>query len=141
MGRRAPNHAGTVVETAPRRWQGFVMVRGKRYAVRATTYELVREKLDAKIAELTGGEKVDLTEWHEWQRVRTEVLKRDGRRCRYCGGEANGIDHIVPRSAGGPHTLENVVACCNACNVRKGAHLPPNSPATTATHSAPESAG
>ncbi len=32
---------------------------------------------------------------------------------------AESIDHIVPRSRGGEHTWENVVAACRPCNVRK----------------------
>jgi len=56
---------------------------------------------------------------------RREVLRRDGYRCQYCG--TNGfltIDHVLPRSRGGPHTWDNVVAACNACNSRKGDRTP-----------------
>lgn len=30
------------------------------------------------------------------------------------------IDHVVPQSQGGPHTLENFVLSCRSCNSRKG---------------------
>src|ERR1700679_4162166 len=30
------------------------------------------------------------------------------------------LDHVIPRSRGGNSTWENLVACCHACNRRKG---------------------
>jgi 5-methylcytosine-specific restriction endonuclease McrA len=50
---------------------------------------------------------------------RRSVFARDGHRCQYCGGTAESIDHVVPRSRGGPHSWDNVVAACRPCNVRK----------------------
>ncbi len=50
---------------------------------------------------------------------RRGVFARDGHRCQYCGGAAESLDHVIPKSRGGPHTWDNVVAACRACNVRK----------------------
>lgn len=50
---------------------------------------------------------------------RRAVFARDGHRCQYCHGPAESIDHVVPRSRGGGHDWENVVAACRPCNVRK----------------------
>lgn len=50
---------------------------------------------------------------------RRAVFARDGGRCQYCGAAAESIDHVVPRAKGGPHTWENVVAACRACNTAK----------------------
>src|SRR5258706_13744299 len=50
---------------------------------------------------------------------RRAVMARDGGLCQYCGSRADSIDHVVPRSKGGAHTWENVVAACRPCNVRK----------------------
>lgn len=50
---------------------------------------------------------------------RRAVFARDGHRCQYCGAAAENIDHVVPRSKGGPHTWDNVVAACRPCNTRK----------------------
>ncbi len=50
---------------------------------------------------------------------RRGVFARDGHRCQYCSAAAESIDHVVPRSKGGTHTWENVVAACRPCNVRK----------------------
>jgi hypothetical protein len=55
-----------------------------------------------------------------WKDQRIRVLKRDNYTCAYCGLEANQVDHIIPRSAGGSHDLDNLVACCKPCNTRKG---------------------
>jgi len=55
---------------------------------------------------------------------RRAVFARDAHRCQYCGKPAENLDHVVPRSRGGPHTWENVVASCRACNARKEDRLP-----------------
>ena len=58
---------------------------------------------------------------HRWRAPlnRRSVFARDGHRCQYCGGPAESIDHVVPKSRGGEHSWENVVAACRPCNVRK----------------------
>ncbi|MGE3662894.1 MAG: HNH endonuclease [Pseudonocardia sp.] len=55
--------------------------------------------------------------------TRTGVLRRDGRRCAYCGKRADTIDHVIPRSRGGTHSWENCVAACRVCNSRKADRL------------------
>ncbi|MEM7081537.1 MAG: HNH endonuclease [Pseudomonadota bacterium] len=51
------------------------------------------------------------------------LFRRDEFRCMYCGSGLPARlltrDHIVPRSAGGEDTWENVVAACRPCNHRK----------------------
>src|SRR3954462_3162335 len=39
--------------------------------------------------------------------TRAGVLRRDGRRCAYCGRRADTIDHVIPRSRGGTHSWDN----------------------------------
>lgn len=51
------------------------------------------------------------------------LLVRDHGRCGYCGDRATTIDHVVPRSRGGAHVWENVVAACRPCNLAKGDRL------------------
>ena len=51
--------------------------------------------------------------------TRRAVFARDGWSCQYCGSSAENVDHVVPRSKGGLHSWENVVACCRRCNQRK----------------------
>lgn len=55
---------------------------------------------------------------------RRAVFLRDDHACQYCGHAAENIDHIVPRSQGGTHVWENVVAACRRCNSRKGGRTP-----------------
>ncbi len=56
--------------------------------------------------------------FEEWQ----SVLVRFGGRCAYCGSpNANTMDHVVPISKGGLHTLLNVVPACKSCNSSKKA--------------------
>lgn len=50
---------------------------------------------------------------------RRAVFARDHHSCQYCGAAAENIDHVIPRSRGGQHTWDNVVASCRACNARK----------------------
>src|ERR1700722_19585579 len=50
---------------------------------------------------------------------RRSVFARDGHRCQYCGSQAENIDHVVPKSRGGAHSWENVVAACRRCNAAK----------------------
>lgn len=47
---------------------------------------------------------------------RRGVFARDGGRCAYCSLPATSLDHVVPRSRGGLHTWDNVVAACRRCN-------------------------
>jgi len=51
--------------------------------------------------------------------TRKAVFARDGGRCAYCGAIATSIDHVVPKSRGGLHVWENVVASCGICNHTK----------------------
>jgi len=50
---------------------------------------------------------------------RRAVLVRDHFECQYCGSKAENVDHIIPKSRGGAHSWENVVAACRRCNARK----------------------
>jgi 5-methylcytosine-specific restriction endonuclease McrA len=57
---------------------------------------------------------------------RHSVLARDNYTCQYCGirNKELTIDHVIPRWAGGPHTWDNLVACCRRCNLKKGDKTP-----------------
>lgn len=50
---------------------------------------------------------------------RRAIFLRDSHRCQYCGATAENIDHVIPRSRGGVHAWDNVVAACRPCNNRK----------------------
>ena len=59
-------------------------------------------------------------------RLKVQVLMRDGNRCRICGVECSGglhnihFDHIKPWSKGGETTLENLRVICSHCNEALG---------------------
>lgn len=60
--------------------------------------------------------------------TRRNLMFRDAHTCQYCGKhppvrELN-IDHVMPRSRGGPDTWENLVTACRVCNLRKGWKTP-----------------
>ncbi len=56
---------------------------------------------------------------------RHSVLARDNYQCQYCGCAKDlTIDHVIPRWVGGPHTWDNLVACCRRCNLKKGDKTP-----------------
>lgn len=59
-------------------------------------------------------------------RLKVQVLMRDGNRCRICGVTCSEglhnihFDHIIPWSKGGETVLENLQVLCSACNEAKG---------------------
>lgn len=63
-------------------------------------------------------DRLDVTQ-AEWLWLRSEILRRDNRRCRYCGGDANSVDHILPLARGGISVADNLVAACIPCNSSK----------------------
>ena len=58
-----------------------------------------------------------------FSKVATEILRRDGYACVYCGNIANVIDHVIPFSKGGKTIKANGVACCSKCNHKKKGSL------------------
>ncbi len=57
---------------------------------------------------------------------RKNVFRRDDHTCQYCGVRSHDLtlDHVHPRSRGGPTSWENVVACCRRCNATKRDRTP-----------------
>lgn len=55
-----------------------------------------------------------------WAAIRVPILRRDGYMCAYCGRRADTVDHVTPKSKGGSHDPDNLVACCKRCNMLKG---------------------
>lgn len=57
--------------------------------------------------------------------IRDLVLARDAGRCTYCGLHQWGqaavfhIDHILPKSKGGPTAIENLTLQCTHCSLHK----------------------
>ncbi len=57
---------------------------------------------------------------------RRSILIRDDYACQYCGYRGPGltIDHVIPKDRGGKTDWDNLVACCNRCNSKKGNRTP-----------------
>lgn len=53
-----------------------------------------------------------------------DAIKRRDKRCAYCGGRPETVDHVFPRSRGGGNTWLNLVAACFKCNQAKAARTP-----------------
>jgi 5-methylcytosine-specific restriction endonuclease McrA len=70
----------------------------------------------------------DRTPRHRVAFSRRNVARRDGHACQYCGARPGlsglTIDHVVPRSRGGPSNWTNCVAACIPCNARKADRTP-----------------
>jgi len=61
-----------------------------------------------------------------------KIFKRDHFKCQYCGLDGLHhftswmtltIDHIHPHALGGQRRIDNLVTCCQPCNVIKGKRL------------------
>jgi hypothetical protein len=56
------------------------------------------------------------------------LFNRDNWQCQYCGIKLDQktitIDHVMPRSRGGPTNWKNCVASCKRCNWKKGSRTP-----------------
>ena len=57
----------------------------------------------------------------EWPAVRAAVIERDGGMCQAlvakdCTGRAEHVHHIVRRSQGGLHDMDDLVSLCRACH-------------------------
>lgn len=61
--------------------------------------------------------------------TRANIYWRDELTCQYCGKKdfyrKMTLDHVIPKSRGGPKTWLNLVTCCVPCNQRKGDKTPP----------------
>lgn len=59
---------------------------------------------------------------------RQNLFRRDSHTCQYCGiglpASELQVEHVLPKSRGGPTTWENCVAACDDCNSRKADRLP-----------------
>jgi len=48
-----------------------------------------------------------------------EVKQMMQKPCFYCGQKAEHIDHIIPISRGGRHSIGNLIQACSKCNISK----------------------
>lgn len=90
-----------------------------------------REGRDAVLARLGELSEAGLVETANWRikrpvppALRMAVLRRDGYRCVICDADNDLMaDHVIPESAGGPATFENLQTMCRSCNSSKGSRV------------------
>jgi 5-methylcytosine-specific restriction endonuclease McrA len=51
--------------------------------------------------------------------TKKEVQKLYRQPCFYCNAESSHLDHVIPISRGGVHSVGNIVPACSACNLSK----------------------
>lgn len=66
--------------------------------------------------------------------TRRNLMLRDMYECQYCGREGYPMgrdegctltmDHVYPKSRGGPKSWDNIVAACSSCNIKKADRTP-----------------
>lgn len=58
--------------------------------------------------------------------TKRNVLRRDNNTCVYCGRRLAVMttDHVIPKSAGGTDSWENLACACPECNAEKGSRTP-----------------
>ena len=57
----------------------------------------------------------------KWQKLRIQILDRDGWTCVSCNRPAHTVDHIIPRVKGGDMwSPDNLQSMCKSCNSAKG---------------------
>ena len=77
--------------------------------------------ISKRVIRLVNFVRIPFTRLADQTPTRNMIYKRDGHSCQYCGSTRNlTIDHVIPRSRGGQDTWENLVSCCDKCNVSKG---------------------
>ncbi len=116
-----------IVESGPKRSGLFRLLQGSNLLPeqRNDLVRLCEAKLEAYLE--SRGERI----WQHRNRSRKEVpgsvryrvLSRAHFRCELCGISAEEraleVDHIVPKSFGGPDTIDNYQALCYVCNANK----------------------
>lgn len=118
----AVGRARTIRIKATTEWPDGEIADLPAVAVAALRAHIDRHGLDGTLDHLTRAPRPSGT---ISPRVRSAVLERDGRICRYCR-KAIGprtryhLDHVVPRSLGGRTTVDNLVVACMPCNHTKG---------------------
>lgn len=55
----------------------------------------------------------------DYRTRKREGVTSVGESCVYCGKPANVVDHLIPKSKGGPDKNWNLVPCCKSCNSGK----------------------
>ena len=86
-------------------------------------FKLVDEDLKINKPSIIRIPKYVKTDKHKVPLNKSNVMRRDGHTCVYCGASKRQdltIDHVIPQSKGGKNTWNNLVTACFKCNNKKG---------------------
>jgi 5-methylcytosine-specific restriction endonuclease McrA len=84
------------------------------------SFKLVNPNLDIKKPSIIRVFKYVKQEYQKVPLNRQNIFKRDNFECVYCGSDKNlTLDHVIPKSKGGPDSWENLVTACKGCNGEK----------------------
>lgn len=91
--------------------------RQKMARIRAAHPDRYREYVERRRARKLAAPQNDLTS-AQWREIKIAYRQR----CVYCGRKMQRLemDHIIPLSKGGSHTVSNIVPACRSCNASKG---------------------
>ncbi|WP_170211248.1 HNH endonuclease [Robertmurraya siralis] len=88
-----------------------------RYVSKRKALSLV---LENKANVISKSEIYDMSKAHRRNKtIRNRFYSSSKRICHYCGEIANTVDHIIPLSKGGMDIFENMICCCDICNLAK----------------------
>lgn len=85
-------------------------------------FNLINEDLKIKKPSIIKVHKYVNQQYKKVPLNRENIFKRDNYECVYCGETYRRvltIDHVVPKSKGGPDSWENLVTACRNCNHEK----------------------
>ena len=102
----------------------ILMLKGKAESLEFDSSKMLRP--DIKLPTVIRLRQFVKVPFRELPLTRKNILHRDNNACQYCGykGDKLSIDHVIPRSRGGPDSWDNVVTACFPCNVMKGNRTP-----------------
>lgn len=76
--------------------------------------KIIRKNSRAKRRSLEKNGKISLEQW-------SEILAKNNHQCVKCKTDKRiEMDHIIPLSKGGAHSVENIQPLCRSCNASKG---------------------
>ena len=91
---------------------------GRKYNNKKSQTELDLSKNNDSIRLIFNGRPINT--WYIsgfTEKLKNNILERDGYRCYVCGKETNlHVHHIIPRDEGGPHIPENLITLCGSCH-------------------------
>lgn len=115
----------TIIDQVPMRHAIRMLHRGVAYVDQSHPGEVVGPFLSPKTIRLVNRVELAVYRWTGTVPYsKSALLVRDRGTCGYCGRPGETMDHIVPKSRGGPAAWTNATIACLECNQRKADRTP-----------------